>query len=42
MNPWSFVIFLIGLACLIVAYKGTEDNVIAAVKGKRYGNSTLK
>ena len=41
MNPWAFVILLIAVLMIIVAWKGTQDNVISAVIGRPYGNSTL-
>ncbi|MGH7239165.1 MAG: hypothetical protein ACREHG_03755 [Candidatus Saccharimonadales bacterium] len=41
MNPWAFLLVLIAFALFIVSYKGTQDNVISAVLGRHYGNSTL-
>jgi hypothetical protein len=41
MNPWAVLILGLAFALLIVSVKGTQDNFIAAVKGKQYGNSTL-
>lgn len=41
MNPFAALILLVAIALFIVAAKGTQDNVIAAIKGKPYGNSTL-
>jgi hypothetical protein len=42
MNPWALILLLLAIAFFIVAYKGTQDNVIAAVKGKPYGNSNIE
>jgi hypothetical protein len=42
MNPWAGVLVLLSIAFFIVAYKGTQDNVIAAVKGQPYGNSNIE
>jgi hypothetical protein len=41
MNPWAIILGLIGVSCIIVAVKGTQDNVISAVTGKHYGSTTL-
>jgi hypothetical protein len=41
MNPWSVVLLLLGIACLIIGAKGTQDNAVAMLKGKKYGKSTL-
>lgn len=41
MNPWAFLILLFSIGCFVVLYKGTEDNVISAILGRPYGNSTL-
>jgi hypothetical protein len=41
VNPWAFVILSIAIGCLIVAYRGTEDNVITAITGRPYGNTNL-
>ena len=41
MNPWAAVILLIAFACIVIGVKGTEDNLVAAITGKRYNNSTL-
>lgn len=40
-NPWAFLLVILAIVFFIVSYKGTQDNVIAAVTGKRYGNSVL-
>lgn len=42
MNPWAIILMLFGAACLIVAAKGTQDNVISAIKGSSYSPSTDK
>jgi hypothetical protein len=42
INPWAGLLLLIAIGLFIVCYKGTQDNVIAAVKGQPYGNSNLE
>lgn len=42
MNPWALFIILIALLLFVVAVKGTQDNVISAIKGKPYGNTVLR
>jgi hypothetical protein len=42
MNPFALIGILISLGLIIIAVKGTQDNVIAALKGKQYGNSVIK
>ena len=42
MNPGALVILFIALVLIVVAWKGTQDNVIAAVIGRQYGNSTIR
>lgn len=41
MNPYALVIIAIGIVAVIVARKGTQDNVVSAFLGRPYGNSTL-
>lgn len=41
MNPWALVIVALAIALFVVAAKGTQDNVISALKGKTYGTSYL-
>lgn len=41
MNPWALLLVLLAIAFFIIAYKGTQDNVIAAILGRPYGNSTV-
>lgn len=41
MNPWAGLIVLISIGLFVIAYKGTQDNVISAVLGRPYGNSAL-
>jgi len=41
MNPWALILILIAAGCVIVAVKGTQDNVISAIKGKPYGQTNL-
>ncbi len=41
MNPWALVIVALAVLAILVAYKGTQDNVIAAILGRPYGNSNL-
>lgn len=39
MNPWAGVIVVIAILMFIVAWKGTQDNVISAMLGRPYGDS---
>jgi hypothetical protein len=41
VNPYAFVILLVGALALVVAWKGSQDNVAAAALGKPFGTSTL-
>jgi len=41
MNPWAVILALIAVGCLIVAYKGTQDNVFSAITGKAIGSQNL-
>lgn len=41
MNPWAVLLLAIALLLVIVGVKGTQDNVVSAVLGRRYGNSQL-
>lgn len=41
LNPWAVVILLIGLSLMVAGFKGSQDNLIAAITGKPYKNSTL-
>jgi hypothetical protein len=41
-NPESLVVVALGLFMVVLGFKGKTDNVIAAVKGQPYGNSTLQ
>ena len=41
MNPWALLIIALAVLALIVAYKGTQDNVVSAILGRPYGNSNL-
>lgn len=40
MNPWAFLIVVVAVLCFIVGWKGTQDNVIAALLNKPYKKST--
>lgn len=42
LNPWAAVIVLIGLGVVVVGFKGNEQNLIAAVMGRSYKQSTLR
>ena len=42
MNPWAFVILVVAIVLIILAWKGTQDNVISAIIGRPYGNTQLK
>lgn len=41
MNPWAGLIVLIAIVLIVIAYKGTQDNVLSALLGRPYGNSGL-
>ncbi len=41
-NPWAAVIVLIGLGAIVIGWKGSEQNLIAAVLGRAYKNSSLR
>lgn len=41
LNPWAGLIVLFAILLIIVAWKGTQDNVIAALLNRPYQNSTL-
>lgn len=41
MNPWAVILLLIAIGCLIVAYKGTQDNVFSALTGKTVGKPNI-
>jgi hypothetical protein len=41
-NPEALVIVALGLFMMVLGFKGKTDNMIAAVKGKPYGQSSLK
>lgn len=42
MNPVMLLVLFAGLILIVVAFRGHQDNAIAAVMGKGYKNSTLK
>ena len=42
MNPWAVVLALVALVIGIAAAKGKQDDLVAAIIGKQYGDSTLK
>lgn len=42
VNPWAAMILLIGLGVVVVGWKSNEQNLIAAVLGRAYKNSSLK
>lgn len=41
LNPWAVVILLVGLSLMVAGFKGSQDNLVAAITGKPYKNSTL-
>ena len=41
MNPWALVLVVISIFVFILIYKGTQDNVIAAILGRPFGNSSI-
>lgn len=42
MNPWALVVMGAALVLIILSVKGTQDNAIAAILGRQYGNSAIK
>ena len=40
-NPEALVIIALGIFMMVLGFKGKTDNIIAAVKGTAYGESTL-
>lgn len=36
MNPWAALIIVLALLLIIVAWKGTQDNVLSAVLNRPY------
>lgn len=40
MNPWAALIIVLALLLLIVAWKGTQDNVLSAVLNRPYQGGT--
>ena len=41
MNPWAGLIIVLAVLFFIVAWKGTQDNVLTALLNRPYGSSTL-
>ena len=39
MNPWGFVIILIGFLLIVIGVKGTQGRVLAAFKGVKQGQT---
>jgi hypothetical protein len=42
MNPWGLIIIGMGLIILIIGFKGSQHNVIAAFKGAKQTGSVAK
>lgn len=42
MNPLGVVLLIVSLTLIVSAFRGKQDNLIAAVLGKQYGKSDLK
>jgi hypothetical protein len=42
MNPWALLLLLVAVVLVIVAWRGSQDNVVAAIIGRQYGNSTVR
>jgi hypothetical protein len=42
INPWAAIILLIGIGAIIVGANGHERNLIAAVTGRAYKDSTIR
>ncbi len=42
MSPWPIAFVAIGIFMIALALRGNPDNIIAALKGKPYGSSTLE
>lgn len=36
MNPWAFLVILLGLVLVIVGIKGTQHNITSAITGKQH------
>ena len=41
MNPYALIVLIAGILLIVMGWKGSQDNVVAAVLGHPYGNSTL-
>lgn len=41
MNPWAGLIVVVAILLIIIAWKGTQDNVIAALLNRPYKDSTV-
>lgn len=42
MNPFAALLILVAILGIIVAAKGKQDNVVAALLGRKYKGSTLQ
>ena len=41
MNPYALILLLVGITLIVIAWKGSQDNVLSALLNRPYGNSTL-
>lgn len=41
MNPWAGLIIVVAVLFFIVAWKGTQDNVLTAILNRPYGSATV-
>lgn len=41
MNPIAVVILLVAILFITVGFKGKQDNLISAITGKKYNQSSL-
>lgn len=42
MNPWAVVLIILAIGGIIVAAKGKQDNVVAALLGRQWRGSTVR
>lgn len=41
MNPVGVVLLMIGIALIVIGFRGKQDNAISALMGKKYGKTNL-
>ena len=42
MNPWAFLLLVLTLIIIVAAVKGKQDNLVAAMLGRKYGSSNFQ